>query len=271
VLEKPRILVCFEYRGEMEGGRTRPLLVAAIDDTGEEWRVVLKLRNPGTPLGVGHYEGTSLACELICNRIAAALEIPVPECAVVEVPRGLAETVSDRRARDVLAANIGENFGTRYYAGFDRWRADNRASSQILRDALEDVLVFDATVINGDRKREKPNLLWRGERTLAIDHSFALPVHLWTDEQIADSPLFPEGEVRQHCTFRALADQGCGFNRVLARWAETITETELDRLRGWIPATWERRPGDLDRVFRFLRERSEKAAAISLDLRRILR
>ena len=39
---EPARLVAFEYRGQMKGGRTRPLLVACSDESGSQTQVVLK-------------------------------------------------------------------------------------------------------------------------------------------------------------------------------------------------------------------------------------
>src|SRR5262245_33379622 len=130
----------------MAGGLTRPLLMAAMDEAGNERKVVLKVVHPDVP--EGHYEGTSLACELICSALARTLGVTVPDFAIVEVPAELPPSVQNRRARDLLAANVGENFGSEYHEGYARWNPLDRPSSEVLIEALEDVLSFDAAVIN---------------------------------------------------------------------------------------------------------------------------
>src|SRR5689334_16239268 len=78
-VEEPLRLVFFEYRDELPGGLTRPLLVAAMDEAGNEKKVVLKVREPD--VREGHFRGTSLASELICAVLARGLDIPVPDYA----------------------------------------------------------------------------------------------------------------------------------------------------------------------------------------------
>jgi len=267
VIEEPLQLVAFEYRRELPGGRTGPLLVAAMLEDGSELEVVVKLRHPDAR--DGHFEGTSLACELVCSVLGRAVGLSVPDYSIVEIPAELPEGVADRRIRDLLTRNVGDNFATRYQEGYGLWNPAYRPRSSDLMEALEDVLSFDATVINGDRKAAKPNLLWRGENLLAIDHSLALPVHQWDDEVIASSPLMPEAEVRAHCAFDALAGRLRQFQAMLDRWRTRVPPEDLARLRTFIPASWERRPGDLDRVFRFLTERPPRFDAIAGELRRV--
>jgi hypothetical protein len=39
-----------------------------------------------------------------------------------------------------------------------------------LRQTAVEILAFDAVIDNADRRREKPNLLWKGDELLVIDH-----------------------------------------------------------------------------------------------------
>lgn len=269
MLEPPMRLLCFEYRARLKGGLTQPLLMAAMDENGREFEIVLKVQHPDSR--EGHYEGTSLACELISAVLARATGLPVPDYAVAEIPGELPAAISNRSVRDLLARNMGENFGCVYHEGFALWDADHEPRSAELLDGLEDVLTFDATIINGDRKRQKPNLLWRGENLLLIDHSLALPVHLWEEGVITTSPLFPEAQVEQYCVYRALAKKEREFRRTVDNWKTEINLTELGRLRSFIPASWERRAGDLDRIFQFLEARPARFEDISAELRRIVK
>ncbi len=268
MVEPPRRLLCFEYRTRLPGGVTRPPLIAAVDEDGREYEIVLKLRFPDSP--DGHYEGTSLACELICGMIARSIGVPVPDYAVVEVPEELSAAMPDNALRGLFARNVGDNFGSVYQEGYASWSGSPQTRSPVLLEQLEDVLVFDATVINGDRKDYKPNLLWRGESVIAIDHSLAIPCHLWTDAAIASSPLFPDDQVREHCTFGALSNGGRVYELLLERWRNTVDSGELSRMRSFVPSSWERRPGDLDKIFTFLGARTSKFPEVSESLRRIL-
>jgi hypothetical protein len=133
------------------------------------------------------------------------------------------------------------------------------------------VLAFDATVINGDRRVDNPNLLWDGgdEFTL-IDHSCALPMQKWSERQVDESPLLPESNTREHCAYPSLKGHGVAFIDCFARWAGTVDRAELDTLRSFIPDSWEEKPHDLDRIFRFLSNRHNRFMDIQTELRRIV-
>lgn len=244
MLQAPPRLTCVEYRRRLtHGSRTRPLVVLAVDEAGADWEVVLKPRLPDCR--DGHFEGTSLACELYCSMLARASELFVPDYAVVEVDEELPETVTDPEVRALLRRNVGPNFGCRYLEGYTSWVPGAGRGSPALSDALEDVLAFDATVINGDRQARKSNLLWNGERFALIDHSYALLAHGWDDETLATSPLFPEEHVREHCSFSAVEGQGRACTGMLGRWRGSVSAEDLDLLRSVTPPSWEARGGGL--------------------------
>jgi len=266
--ELPARLEAFEIRQSLSGGRTRPMLAAAIDDDGLEHLVVLKIRRPASR--DGHFGPTSLACELVCAAIARLLGLRVPDYFVVNVSDALARAVSADR-RQMLLENRGENFGSEYLAGMQLWHPDARPNTPDAVAALEEALSFDAAVINGDRKKEKPNLLWRGDDLALIDHSLALPLHLWPPDLVASSPLFPDEEIRAHAAFDALCGQARSFSALYASWARQVTRAELDRLQEAVPAAWEHEPGTVDRIVGFLAARAERLDAQAAELRRIVR
>ncbi len=266
-LEPPLSYQCFEFRCILTSGNSNPLLVVAREPDGRPTQVVLKVRQPAVP--EGHFGPTSLACELICAALARAAGLAVPDYGIATVTREFAESVPDNTVRDVLLNNLGPNFATRYLPGRSPWLPSYSPTGELLRQ-LESVMAFDCALINGDRTCSKPNLLWNGDDVVLIDHSLALPVHKWSDAQIADSPLMPEHYVRRHATFTALANQGRLYEELFDAW-RALPWTDIVLLRSWIPPEWERSPGDVDRIFTFLQGRDSRFRDIRDDLRRILR
>ena len=256
----------------MKGGITKPRLVAAIDDRNQTTEVVLKLKLPTTSVGAreGHYAGTSLACELICAVLARAIGLKVPDYAIVEVTRDFADLTRGDDAHDLFLNNIGPNFGSVYHNSFALWNRMSHKPSQVVIDQLEDILSFDSIVINGDRQISKPNLLYRGDEFLMIDHSLALPVHLWDQQALADSPLFPQEQIEKHCARSCLMYQDRSYRRVFDNWQERINTQELEALRKMLPAKWERRAGDVDKIFKFLHGRNRRFADMSDSLMGVL-
>lgn len=267
-LEPPLQLFAFEYRRFMEGGNTKPRLISAIDDSDHTKQVVLKLRLPTTSVGTreGHYAGTSLACELICAILARTIGLKVPDYAIVKVTRDFANSIHDASIRSLFQDNIGLNFGSVYQPSFALWPSKSEKPSLDVIDQLEDILSFDSIVINGDRQISKPNLLYRGNQLLLIDHSLALPVHLWDERTIAMSPLLPEKHIKNHCATQLLMRQGRAFRRVFDKWQERINSQVLEALREMLPASWEHKRGDIDKIFAFLRGRNQRFTEMSNSL-----
>ena len=271
ILTPPLQLEAVEYRKDMSGGLTQPKLVDALDNHGQYTRVVLKLKNPGTPVRVGgHFAGTSLACELICAVLARALGLNVPDYAVVKVTRTFANSVHDKLKRDLLLRNIGEHFGSVHNPSLAEWNAKYVTRSQVLFNRLEDILTFDAVVMNGDRSIWKPNLMYRGDLVVPIDHSLALPVHWWKQDILNNPPLFPPQKILEHCAGQLLKRKGCSYRRILDNWQERINSQKLDEVREMLPCCWEYEQGDIDKIFTFLESRDLHFTDISNHLMGVL-
>ena len=266
----PLRLDVVEYRKIMIGGNTKPRLVVARNQYGQTKQMVLKLRDPADSVSGGHYAGTSLACELICAVLARAIGLSVPDYAIVEITPTFANSIHDISTRKLLLKNIGPNFGSFFHKSFAQWQPMSLKPSREFIDRLEDVLSFDSIVINGDRQISKPNLLYRGNRMLLIDHSLALPVHLWKQQSLMSSPFLPEEHIKKHCASQHLMKQGRSYSRVFDFWQERVNAQRLVELRAMIPVSWERRQGDIDSIFNFLGSRSQRFSEMSNALKGVL-
>jgi hypothetical protein len=185
--------------------------------------------------------------------------------------REFANAIPDTQVRELFLKNIGRNFGTEYKIGFSQVKPQTKSASQNVLEQFEDTITFDATVINGDRKYSKPNLLYRGDTVLLIDHSLAIPVHQWEQEIINQSPIFPEDEVIKHCYSPVLENKKFNYERTCENWGKRLDKDFLNEVRQLIPNSWENEPGDLDKIFSFLENRPIRFPEISGDLRRILK
>ena len=195
------------------------------------------------------------------------MNLPVPNYAVIDVPKNFPGVVADTEVSALLANNLGENFGTIYYPGYAVWAPSDTKSPDVLED-LEQLVGFDTVVLNHDRSMSKPNLLVRGESFLLIDHSLALPVVI-PQSPFGPTSLMDEGDVRKHCSATAVQRKGRQFNEPTHAWTQALTASDLTRMRQMVPASWETRAGDLDKIFDFLDKRPLVFPQIVADLRRI--
>ena len=268
--EPPLQLNAVEYRGLMRGGQTHPRLVAAVNNNWEYKEIVLKVRHPETPKGHGHYGEISSTVELICAILARSLGFSVPDYAIVNIERAFVDSIHDHGTRELFKKNIGENFGTVYHASYALWNPEFEKTTQTIIEQLEDVLTFDATVINGDRKREKPNLLYRGEDIFLIDHSLALPVYLWDDELVKQSPNFPDNEILSHCSASNLKGKRCRYKRVFEDWQINLNTDCFQELKSMIPNSWVHNEEVVYKIFSFLEQRKFRFTDISNNLIKVL-
>ena len=140
MFQPPPRLTCVEVRQRLEKrSYTKPLYVLAEDEDGNLLDMVMKVQHPDVPSGRGHYEGTSLACELICAMLARALGLKVPDYAILEVRSPLADSARSSEVRELLRQNVGANFGTVYIESASDWVPRSLERRAALSDAVEDV------------------------------------------------------------------------------------------------------------------------------------
>ena len=269
-LTPPLRLATIEDRGITPGGQTRPGVYDTCDEQGQLKAVVLKLRQPDAAFGNGHYAGTSLACELICAVLARAVGLNVPDYAIVDVTQDFVESLDDNPTRDLLLNNIGPNFGSVYDDFLFEWEAGEQVRSPVLIDQLEDILIFDAIVINIDRYRSNTNLLYSHDLLVPIDHSLALPVHSWQQDMLVNPPPSLEINIREHCASQPLKRKGCSYRRVFDHWQKRIDAQKLGELRAMLPSSWEHQQSDIDKIFTFLKDRHQHFSKISTRLKEVL-
>ena len=276
MITPPLILECFEFKRRLDGGFSKPFLFAAMDKNDNEYNVVVKLKNPDS--GNNHFGATSLACELICSIILRLLNLATPDYAIASVNESVALSVPIERDRKLLLANKGKNFGTLFHTGATTWfpNAQTRLNDNQY-DFIEDVITFDSSTINGDRKIDKPNILDTGKEQFLIDHSLALPVFRGSNRSIDHTFLFPETYVKEHCGFKPLGSKinntinSFEFTKLLSKWDISLSNEQWKSIRDFIPSSWEENPGELDRIFAFLQKRQESFDQISESLRSIIK
>lgn len=156
-------VVATRYVLPLREGGSLPGLVEA-DDLG---MYVVKF------IGAGQGRKT-LVAEVITGELARALELPVPELALVEFDAVIARGEPDQEVQELLKASGGLNLGMDFLPGslgFDplAFEVDPGFAGR--------VLWLDALTGNVDRSWRNPNmLLWHGQPYL-IDHGATLIFH----------------------------------------------------------------------------------------------
>ena len=141
----------------------------AVVDTEEGGLFVVKFRGAGQGAKV-------LVAELIVGLLASALDLPLPELAIVDVGERFGRSEPDPEIQELLRRSHGTNVGMRYLEG--AFNFDRSAAGELISPELAARIVWlDAYTTNPDRTAHNPNLLIWQRRPWLIDHGAALYAH----------------------------------------------------------------------------------------------
>ena len=191
----------------------------AIVDTESGGHFVIKFRGAG--------QGSkALIAELLVAGIARALDLPVPEVALIELNDAFGRSEPDPEIQDILRGSRGLNFGMRYLEGAFNF---DPATDEVPPDLAADIVWLDALVTNVDRTAKNPNLMWFAESLWLIDHGASFYFHHnWpgVTEKTARGP-FPQ--VRDHVLLGLASDLRAADERLSRRltrdlWNDVVEE-----------------------------------------------
>jgi hypothetical protein len=122
----------------------------------------------------------ALVAEILVGGIAQALELPLPEVALVTLDDGFGRAEPDPEIQDILKGSGGANVGLGYLE--HAFPYDPVASADLVAPDLASAIVWlDALTTNIDRSARNPNLLVTasdaGPQLWLIDHGAALYFH----------------------------------------------------------------------------------------------
>jgi HipA-like protein len=195
----------------------------AVVDTDGGGLFVVKFRGAGQG-------AKALIAELIVGRLAQALDLPVPELAIVTLASAFGRSEPDPEIQDILRASQGVNVGLRYLDS--AFNFDGTAAGDLIPVGFATRLVwFDALVTNPDRTHRNPNLLVWQRRLWLIDHGGALYAHHdWpaVDETRTRTPFPP---IREH----VLLDRAGDLATVDTTLASVLTADTITRVLAEVP------------------------------------
>ncbi len=194
----------------------------AVVDTAAGGLFVVKFRGAG--------QGPkALIAELVVGRLAEALDLPMPELAIVELSAAFGRTEADPEIQDILRGSQGVNVGLRYLDGAFNFDA-TAAGELISADFATRLVWLDALVTNPDRSHRNPNLLvWRRSPWL-IDHGGALYAqHDWaTVDEARTRTAF--ARIREHVLLDRAGDVGAIDAALAAALSPDVIARVLDQV-----------------------------------------
>lgn len=159
----------------------------------------------------------------------------MPPAALVRLDQDLLEATDELVVRERIGRSLGLNFGTQFKApGYTTWLIDDPIPPQLRRVTAE-IITFDVLIDNADRRRDKPNILYKEDEILLIDHETAFaftrlvgpaPVG-WNVERI--------NFLYNHPFYSGLRGQSLDLERFATAMAR-LTDEEIHSILAAVPA-----------------------------------
>ncbi|MDH3225233.1 MAG: aminotransferase class I and II, partial [Gemmatimonadota bacterium] len=181
----------------------------------------------------------ALVAEIIVGLLARALELPVPDLALVDVDPAFGRTEKDPEIQDILTGSQGLNVGLRFLEG--SFNLDPTAASDVITPAFAGGVVWlDALVLNPDRTPRNANILVWNRSPFLIDHGAALYFHHDWDRMSPQRAKAPFEQLHQHVLLSRAGDleeldetlTGRLTPAVIERVVAQVPDVLLDDTRG---------------------------------------
>lgn len=226
-------VTAIRFDRRMGVGKTRPCLLTCVTSESDEVEVVAKF-SAGCERGVG-----GLVAEAVTAMLAADLDLPIPEPALVQVDDEFIATVTDPVVANLARDSSRVVFGsTKLPSGFATWPVGKSIPHALAAMALE-IFAFDALIQNSDRRPDNPNCLCDGKNFAIYDHELAFVI----EGIVGWQPPWNAGALehfkrpRSHLFYDELHGSGAELNRLSAAW-EAIPDARLEQYRAALPIEW---------------------------------
>jgi len=166
--------------------------ILSADRRGSSWPVLVETdRGPRFTKLRGAGQGTgALVAEIVVAGLAEALGLNVPERSIVDIAPGIESLDRDGELRALLDASVGHNLGFAFLDGARVLASEE--TERVNRDDAAAIVWLDGLVMNPDRTRRNPNLMWWRDGLWLIDHGAALGFqYAWSsvDESSIGMPM----------------------------------------------------------------------------------
>jgi hypothetical protein len=236
-------------------GRTKPCLMLARDDTGNEVEVVVKWR------AAMELKASGLICELMAALVADDFDLPVPKPYVVDVEQGFHNVIATPEVSKLAQNSVGLNFGSRRLPpGFATWAKD-KPIPVLLRPTAAEIFAFDVLIQNADRRQVNPNLLTNGEEIYLCDHeqafSFLAGVIGWQTPWTGQGTEF----LRNHVFFQQLKGVAHNLDRLRGALG-ALTDARLGEYLEAVPNEWRTNNTAADQIVDYLQQARQNREAL---------
>ena len=259
-----------------EGGRSKPLLVEAIDDKREHVDLVVKLVSHVVTL-----DARRLVREAVATAMAAKLGLPIPESFSAELTENFIRSIelSDRHIGHRLREHVNLTgpmaFGSTYVPGLEVV-SPNMSLSEDLKPAAAEIFSFDALTLNRDRcipAVGNPNCLTNGSRFVIIDHEQSLDGDALgygdAQEPWRHQSLDGMRGLLEHIFMFGLRGYNPDLERLENAWSRFTQKDHEDFFNG-IPREWDSDRSEKAKILNYLQDLGRNLPAAFTEIRRVL-
>lgn len=248
----------------LRSGRTCPCLMLCEGEDGAQKETVVKL-----------YAGkectrTGLICELLASLFAQDLDLAVPTPFLVEIDKDFYTGISDPDMAERFRKSVGLNFGTQHLgAGYITWPQERSIPACLLQDAFE-IFAFDLLIQNPDRRKDKPNLLRKGDELVIFDHemAFSFLYALVPDEYPWDGKGLEFA--RNHVFYGGLKGRDLSWDRLQGA-LEAVDDRRLGIYVDALPDDWRNDSGNTEvRIQKYLKLARDNSKAFFQKITEVL-
>jgi hypothetical protein len=169
----------------LEGGTTRPVVVVGDDGNQYVLKVFKKVH-------------TSQRCytgaEVVSYFMAKEFSINIPDAVLITVPSDLINLIDQHNPTMSTLLKTKDLskpcFGSKYHEGLIL-HSPSLLDKYLDLDELETIFAFDTLILNGDRKKTKPNILRDEANYMLIDHDQAFEGYMKAPEFFNSNNLLP--------------------------------------------------------------------------------
>ncbi len=250
------------YQGILGTGRTKPCVFVCEDENNNSvGEYVVKLR---ANIDTGE---AGLLREIVGSLLATFLNLSVPSPVIVNIDASIVNAIPEPEISNSIRKSVGLNFGSKYIAdGYVTWPVDKSIPTSIKQYAL-DTFVFDMVIQNPDRRVQKPNLLWKDDQILLIDHesgfSFLLPIIGQSKPWIISNMNFSD-----HVFFQGLRHDATLNLDQIQSLIESIDNQTWEDFRENIPESW--LGTNYDTIINHIQQIKDNLPAFLNEVRRVL-
>lgn len=253
------------YIKKMGSGRNLPCLIECEREDGSTVEVVVK------------YSCTlfekekNLAIEAIVAMLAADLGLPVAEPFVVQLSEDFIQTVNEAPIASNLSNSCRQAFGSALLTGGATAWLQGQTVAPGQSQLAAEIAVFDQIIINSDRLPRNPNLLFRDNTLLMIDHELSLGLNQvlfwrepWVDGGLSDL----EGRERHIFARPYFETPVTSLERFDAAW-QSLPPTRFKDYLTALPSSWVYDETKLQEILNYLMDVQRNIGSITKNALRV--